>query len=130
MAIDYENSGNLGTVTTEERGARIKARREAHGIRYITEFAERTGVSREAVTKAEAGQASEGTYQRLEAWLDAFDHEVGEDDPSPGVEQIEFVVEGDFGVKVTVRGPITSREDLQAAATEIIRSIRETRPEV
>jgi transcriptional regulator with XRE-family HTH domain len=115
------------TVTAEERGNAIKRRREAHGIRYLSEFADRTGVSREAVTKAERGEASEGTYQRLEAWLDAFDHEVGNDQAS--VEQIEFTVEGDFGVKVTVKGPITDRAELEDSVTKIIRSIRGERPE-
>lgn len=124
MAIEALNSGDLGIVTAdEERGLRIKARREAHGIKHMTEFAERTGVSREAATKAEQGQASEGTYQRLEAWLDAFDREVGEHD-SPAIEQIEFTVEGDFGVKVTVKGPISDRAALEDSVTKIIRSIR------
>lgn len=113
-------------VSDERRGDAIRNRRLAHGIRSVREFAEASGVSRNAVTAAEEGRASEGTYLRLEAWLDAFDHETGSDVPpsSNHAETIEFVVEGDFGVKVTVRGPITNREDLQAAAAEIVRTIR------
>lgn len=125
-----EKVEELSLVTEKSRGDALTKRRLAHGIRSVREFAEASGVSRNAVTAAEDGHASEGTYQRLEAWLDAFDHESGSDLPSSVVETIEFVVEGDFGVKVTVRGPITNRHDLQAAASEIIRSIREGKPEV
>lgn len=120
----------LRSVKDISRGDAIRKRRLEHGIRSVREFAEASGVSRNAVTAAEEGHASEGTYQRLEAWLDSFDQETGSDLPSSVVETIEFVVEGDFGVKVTVRGPITNREDLQAAAAEIVRSIRETKPPV
>lgn len=99
----------------------------SHGLRSVREFAERTGLARETVTRAEHGEASEGTYQRLESWLDAFEHEVGADEaePAPRIEQLEFVVEGDFGVKVTVRGPISDRPALEASVSNIIRSIRE-----
>jgi hypothetical protein len=45
--------------------------------------------------------------------------------PALTLEQIEFVVEGDFGVKVTVKGPITDRAALEASVANIIRSIRE-----
>lgn len=125
MLKNETRGGDWLTVTPEERGEAIRRRRTAHGLRSVREFAERTGLSREAVTKAERGDASEGTYQRLEAWLDAFDHEVGEDGPPPPVvEQIEFVIEGDFGVKVTVKGPITDRAALEDSVTKIIRSIR------
>jgi transcriptional regulator with XRE-family HTH domain len=120
-------SGNVALVDLRERGQVIQRRRLAHGFRSLREFAERTGLSRESVTKAERGEASVGTYQRLEAWLDAFDHEVGEENP-PTVEQITFTVAGDFGVTVTVKGPIADRLELEASVANIIRSIREGGP--
>lgn len=103
-------SGTLTDVTHEQRGKDITRRRLAHGLRSVREFAERTGLSREAVTKAEAGTASEGTYQRLESWLDAFDEEVGDDTRQPDAplsnQLVTFEVEGLYGVgKFTVAGP-------------------------
>lgn len=110
-------------MTFEERGAEIQRRRLAHGLRSLREFAERAGVSREAITNAEKGVASEGTYLRLEAWLDAYDHELGEDEPMSGIEQLEFLIEGE-GVSVTVKGPVSDREALEASVANIIRNIR------
>lgn len=52
-----------------ERGSEIKRRRLSHGIKSIRKFHEESGVSKEAITAAEAGTASPGTYERLEAWL-------------------------------------------------------------
>lgn len=118
-------------VTYEQRGREIQRRRLAHGFRSVREFQEHiyesTGLSREAVGKAEKGTASLGTYVRLEAWLDAYDHEVGEDQPEPIIEQLEFLVEGE-GVSVTVKGPVSDREALEASVAKIIRSIRGNSP--
>jgi transcriptional regulator with XRE-family HTH domain len=122
----------LPRVREQERGDALRRRRLAHGIRSVREFAEESGVSRNAVTAAEEGRGSEGTYQRLEAWLDAFDHETGSDAPaqdSSAVEQMTFIVEGDFGVKVTVSGPVSDREALEASVANIIRSIRKSSPD-
>lgn len=95
----------------------------ALGIRSVSELALRSGVSRSATSAAEHGEGAKGTYERLEAWLS--DQEQGDAPASAtGLEQIEFTVEGDFGVKVTVRGPINDRAALQESVAEIIRSIR------
>ena len=109
-----------------ERGQAIQRRRLAAGIKSLREFADATGVSRNAITAAEDGHGSKATYERLEAWLDRFDEETGADEPS--FEQIEFTVEGDFGVKVTVKGPIKDRAALEDSVANIIRSIREGSP--
>lgn len=111
-----------------ERGELIRRRRMALGIRSVSEFATLTGVSRSATGAAEHGEGAKGTYERLEAWLAdrerAEGREVTTAPPMP-LEQIEFTVEGDFGVKVTVKGPIADRAALEDSVTKIIRSIRE-----
>lgn len=60
------------------RGTSIRRRRLAHGIRSVRDFAERTGLSRDAITGAEKGSSktTEVTYERLEAWLDDYDHKT------------------------------------------------------
>jgi hypothetical protein len=45
------------------------------------------------------------------------------------VEQMEVVVEGDLGVRVTVKGPITDREAIVDSVVKIMRSIRESSPD-
>jgi hypothetical protein len=101
----------------------------ALGIRSVREMAMRSGVSRGAASAAEHGDGAKGTYERLENWLS--EQEGGPSTPPPDfdIETIEFVVEGDFGVKVTVKGPIRDRAELEASVTNIIRSIRTGRSE-
>ena len=113
-------SGTLAVVTHEKRGKEIDRRRIAHGIRSVREFSERTGLSRETVTKALAGEASEGTYQRLEAWLDAFDEEVGEDMP---VRVFEFELEGEAG-RFIGRLPAADPEEIERIVAAIARGLK------
>jgi transcriptional regulator with XRE-family HTH domain len=126
-----QNVEEFTRVREQERGDALRRRRLAHGIRSVREFSDASGVSRNAVTAAEEGRGSEGTYQRLEAWLDAFDHETGADVPAveSSAEQMEIVVEGDLGVRVTVKGPISDREALVDSVAKIMRSIRESSPD-
>lgn len=92
------------------------------GIKSLREFSRATGVARNAITAAEDGHGSEGTYQRLEAWLDRFDEETGQDAPPFQVEQLTFVVEGK-GVTVTVKGPIADREALKRDVADLIQQL-------
>lgn len=120
-----EDGADSPPVDSEwERGQAIKARRLAAGIKSLREFARATGVARNAITAAEDGHGSKATYERLEAWLDRFDEETGNDAPPLELEQLTFVVEG-RDVTVTVRGPIMDREALKADVADIIRSLRD-----
>lgn len=128
-------------LSVESAGEEIQRRRKRLGIDRQP-FAHEAGVSATTLRKIEEGKVDprDKSLAKIHAALDHLELEgsLGKGAPPPPVsptgeplvETIEFVVEGDFGVKVTVRGPITNREDLQAAATEIIRSIRAGRPEV
>lgn len=113
-------------VEDEKRGERIRQRRMAHGIKSLREFAERSGVSREAITAAEGGSASQATYERLEAWLDRFEHEVGADDHEHDHDddQVEFQISGNFGVNVTIKGPVADLTRLEVAAAHLLREIQ------
>lgn len=104
----------------------IRQRRIGLGIKSVREFAERSGVSREAVTAAEHGTASGGTYDRLEAWLDRAEREnVAR---NTGGDQVEFRLSGSFGVDVVVRGPVTDMAELESTVTRLIREMRSGRP--
>lgn len=93
----------------------------------MRQFADASGVSREAITAAEAGNASEGTYQRLEAWLDAFDEETGHDLPEPPG-PVRFRLTGNFGVEVIVEGPVENISELEESVERLIRHMGDNGP--
>lgn len=105
-----------------ERGQRIKRRRLAVGIKSLREFAKATGVARNAITAAEDGHGSKGTYERLEAWLDDFDEETGADVPDVASGRIvTFEVQGIYGVgKVSVAGPVEDAAELEERFARIV----------
>lgn len=117
---------------TENRGRRLRDRRIRMGI-SVRQLADEAGMDRGILAKVEAGDASvrDTTFGKVETALARLEHEMGMDVPEePGsIEQMEFTVEGDFGVKVTVKGPISDRQALESSVTNIIRSIRESPPD-
>lgn len=114
-------------MTDEQtRGVTIKRRRNLLGIKSIREFAEATGVDRAAITRAEAGEGSPGTLDRLEAWLDRFEEEAGTNAPDQaGV--VTFNLSGNFGVDVTVKGPVSNLAELEASAARLLREMQDPR---
>lgn len=108
-----------------ERGKEIRRRRLALGISSVHELVratERLGmkVSRDAATAAEKGTASEDTYDRIEAFFDKFAEVTGDDAGDAGL--VTFRLSGNFGVEVTVQGPIQNIAELEAAVERLIRA--------
>lgn len=123
MNATTDDAGLL-PMSDETRGHAIKRRRLDLGIKSLREFADRTGVDRGAITKAESGQGSEGTYDRLESWLDRFEEETGSDDA--GSDYIEFRLSGVFGVdSIVVRGPVGDASELEQSVARLVRELRE-----
>jgi transcriptional regulator with XRE-family HTH domain len=125
----------VDTSTNETRGRALKRRRLSLGIKSISELHRESGLSREAITAAEEGHGSTATYERLEAWFDRFEHETGSDAGEAAAHMennngiVEFTVEGDFGVRVVVRGPIADVEALERSVGRIVTTIRENQKE-
>lgn len=116
-------------MSDETRGHSIKQRREALGIFADREFERATDrvslrVPRASIAKAEAGQASELIYSRLEMALDRLEEEVGQNDVEPKREHITFRISGNFGVDVVVDGPIENIDELEAAVAKLIREMK------
>jgi transcriptional regulator with XRE-family HTH domain len=112
-------------MSDETRGHAIKARRLGLGIKSLREFAEKTGVDRAAITKAEDGQGSSATYDRLEAWLSRFEEETGHDEDSDD-RYIEFRLSGVFGIdSIVVRGPVGDAAELEESVAKLLRELRE-----
>lgn len=125
------NTAELAHVTGDiERAAEIQRRLEALGI-TDREFQARTGVDRKALRRAADGEHVRGTtYTAVEAWLDKLEHEVGMDLPSapsdlPGEGLVTFSVSGNFGVSVTVAGPVANMAELQASVDRIVEKMQQ-----
>lgn len=121
------NAARLFPVSDDEtRGQKIRQRRMHHGIKSVRELASKSGISREALTAAEKDEASVGTYERIEAWLSAFEEETGADDPTSappnGGPTVEFHVTGNFGVDVVGKGPVSHIGEIEAAVERLVRA--------
>lgn len=110
-------------MSDEVRGEAIRRRRYEFGITSVRQFAEATGVDRHAIGRAEAGNGSEATYERLERWLDKFAEETGSDLPEQhGL--ITIKIAGNFGVTATIQGPVENLAELEDAAARLVREMR------
>ena len=119
------------------RGAAIRHRREAHGIRSVRQFAEETGFNRATLTKVEGGIGSEESIAKVEECLDELDRIAGIDtrnlmdghilaEESPHLESgvVEAEVTGPTTSKswaVTFRG---HRDDVDVITAQVERLIR------
>lgn len=120
------SQAGLLSVDQAARGQNIKQRRLALGIKSQHTLSKESGVSRDAVMAAEKGAASNETYDRLEAWLSRMEEEVGMDAPdfeSAGL--VTFRLSGNFGVEVTVQGPVENVAELEQAVERLIRKVGE-----
>jgi hypothetical protein len=118
-----DNGDETGEAGRRDRGAELRRRRLANGIKSVRALQQRSGVSRDAITSAEAGTASEATYQRLEAWFTRY--ELANADSDAALAQVEYEVRTDDGLRIVVRGLLTDAEELERAVARIVRDLRE-----
>ena len=80
----------------EERGEAIKKRRLALTIRSLRAFEEVSGLGRDTVGKAEAGDPTvrDGTYDAIEASLTRLEEAWGMDDPDLVTSSVELELGG------------------------------------
>jgi transcriptional regulator with XRE-family HTH domain len=114
-----------------DEGNRIRERRLRLGVPKL-ELARLADVDRGTLANIEAGgHYRRESFQSVSDALSRLEEEAGVDaqplqvapTSEPGI--VEFTVEGDFGVKVVVRGPIANVEDLEQSVARIVASIRE-----
>ena len=111
-------------MSDETRGHAIKTRRLALGIKSLREFAEASGISREAVTAAEKGLATGATYDRAEAWLSRMEEATGHDEPM--AEPIRLTFHDVFGIgEIIAEGPADKPDELIAAVAKLFAEIRD-----
>lgn len=88
-------------------GERLKARRIRLGFKSVNDLSIRSGIDRQAITKAERGKGFRGTIDRLEAFFDRYEKASRND---------RFIT---LQVEVTVRVPVENADVLQALASDL-----------
>lgn len=129
------------------RGQAIAKRRMAAGFTSVRAFEDAIrqkgikGLDRGTIGKAERGEASPGTYDRLEAFLADWDYETGSEregmgdekaEPTPdGPDTIELTVSiGALDWTATVKGPRDMPEVLTQQLAELMKAaMREAKGE-
>jgi hypothetical protein len=114
-------------VMETDRGADIGRRVDALGI-TDREFHAKTGIDRKTLRRAIAGEASVrgSTYGAIEAALDKLERSVQPARQIVPNEQglVTFRLTGNFGVDVTVQGPVSDLDALEASVEKLLRGMR------
>jgi transcriptional regulator with XRE-family HTH domain len=108
----------------------VKARRLRLGYN-ITDFAAEAGISRDTLSDLEAGnkRPHPDTLAKVLDALERLEREMGVGAPlpagarrigDPADDLVEFSIEGNFGVRAVVKGPIRDLDALQAAVSKLI----------
>lgn len=116
----------------ERSGEEIKARRVALGMTV-------SALAREAkVDRTHLSEFEEGKRHPRDNWIGAVDsalsrieEETGMDVPSRrdnDDDLVEFTIEGNFGVRAVVKGPVRDMAELKAAVADLIREMGAERP--
>ena len=116
----------LVVTGNEERGQAIQKRLDDLGL-SAREFEDRTGVNRKTLGKAVAGNANtrDTTYEAIESYLDSMEARIaGKGATATDGDMIELTIEGDFGVRAVVKGPIRDKAELMEMTKELIRELR------
>lgn len=128
--IGLASRADLRTVNSagddsSDRGAAIRRRFEDLGI-SDREWHLVTGIDRKTLNRAMRNESRRSTYTAIESWLDKLESRsagrptdiriVGD----PADDLVEFTVEGNFGVRAVVKGPVRDIEVLRSAVADLI----------
>lgn len=111
-------------------GRDIERRRVRLGL-SVSAMAHEAKVDRSRVSAIEAGDTSvrDSTIGAVVSALERLETEMGMDGPTrtigdPADDLVEFIIEGNFGVRAVVKGPVRDLDALQEAASKLMRSLR------
>lgn len=130
---EVRSAEESATVTGDEetRGGRIRERLDALGI-SDREWYRRTKVDRKTLGRAIDNDpvVRDATYDHIEMWLDRLEG-LTNAEPRAGVladdptgDMVEFTIEGNFGVRAVVRGPVRDMEELKDAVARLVREMK------
>jgi len=121
------NAADLPDVTDAERAEAIRQRYELLGIKD-REWYRETRIDRKTLNRAfdPDAKTNPSTYDAIEVWLDKLERR---NQGLPMTRQndddyVEFTVEGNFGVKAVVKGPVRDMDELQRAVARLVREMR------
>lgn len=87
-------------------------------------FAKEAGIYRDTVKSVEAGKARPATVAKYKAALERLERERGIDPPAPNGAQVEIVVVGSFGGRISARGPADDVDRLlKDAVAQLVSSL-------
>lgn len=125
-ALPVEKWPNVARVTEDlaAMGADIRVRRERYGM-GPGDLAEVAGVSRSTIYAVEKGTARGRTVRQVLSSLESWEEEAGvmappSSDAADDTGRVTFRLKGNFGVDVTVQGPIESLEDLERSVERLL----------
>lgn len=115
-------------------GEEIRDRRTRLGM-TIKDLAAQAGIDRGWLSKIEKdqleGERRDSTVGAILRTLDRLEEETGAGDHAgasvvgdPGDDLIEFTIEGNFGVRAVVRGPVRDMAQLKEAVTSLVREMK------
>lgn len=116
-------------VADIERGEKIQERFDALGI-SDREWYRETGIDRKTLRRAALNddKVQSRTYTAIEAELDRLEKRAagipGRTISDPGDDLVEFTIEGNFGVRAVVKGPVRDMAALQSAVTKLVRDMQ------
>lgn len=129
IATRAHNVMGMGDVTV---GDDIRQRRIRAGF-SVKALAERAGVDRGTLAAIEEGVSSARptSIAAVLAALDAFEEETGGpyDEAVPESRHVTFRLSGNFGIEVTVEGPVESLPELEASVERLIAKMERRRPD-
>lgn len=118
------DEAHLAAMNDESRGAAIQRRLDELGL-SDREWHRETGIDRKTLNRAIADEPSvrSSTYGAIESALDKIERRIRGGDIKPEGDLVTFKLSGNFGVEVTVQGPVANVEELEAAVERLIRKM-------
>lgn len=120
------------SLVNGEMGALVRERRTRLGM-SVSALAKAAKVDRGRLSALESGDdtVQDRTVGAVLSALERLEQEMGMDAAAAGEAEglVEFIVEGNFGVRAVVKGPVRDMDRLQEAVAKLVREMRgEERP--
>lgn len=121
----------FASVDDSPAAAQIAARRTRLGM-TVSALAKASGVDRGSISKIEKlGRGRDSTIGAITETLDRLEQEMGMDLPAASELAaeglVEFQIEGNFGVSVIMKGPVSNMAQMEAAAARLVERMQSDR---
>lgn len=122
----------VDTLAVVGEGEQIRERRERLGMSHRA-LAKESGVNRATIARLEEGGIVRGASAgAIVAALDRLEREMSgpydADVAATGPGEVTFTLHGNFGVSVTVQGPVENMEQLRGEAQQLLAQMMRDTP--